>query len=183
MIVFLVVLGILLKVASQEHWINFSSGQPAQAAQAQSGTGPAPVAASILSDAESHDSESYQWSYGHSPGSWHTGDGMDCSGLIIVSVYEATHGKVRLDGEVVSDFPNDGHWKTIPISQAQPGDILLRLTGDNNHDHVALVVANHHDGYFALFAAWTSNVAQADQVSLHPNDSGGWYSKAARFTG
>ena len=140
--------------------------------------------AALLAQAKSYDSESYVWGGGHQAKSWHSGAGVDCSGLVIQVTGVVTHGKVDESGEVVSSFPGDGHWKVIKISQAQPGDILLRLTGSNLHDHVAFVVSNHHNGLFDLFAAWTSNAAQqADEVGLQRNDSGSWYTEAARFIG
>ena len=159
------------------------SGSSAKAQQSGGAPSQSSYGASLLADAESHDSESYIWGAGHQPSSWQAGDGVDCSGLVSVAVYEATHGKVVLNEEVVSDFPHDGHWTVISVDQAAPGDILLHLTGSNEHDHVAFVAKNHHNGSFDLFAAWTSNRVQSEQVGLQIGDDGSWYNEAARFKG
>ena len=178
-VAFFVTLGAIVFAVAHFGLIHLSSGNAAQASAGRHGA----AATSILKIAESHAGEAYVWGGGHTPSSWQSGDGVDCSGLVIVSTWEATHGKVSLAGEVVSSFPQDGHWRIIPVSQAQPGDILLHLTGSNYHDHVAFVVKNLGNGYFDLFAAWTNGIPLAQQVAFQNGQAGSWYAEAAQFIG
>ncbi len=122
--------------------------------------------AKILCQAKVYDPISYVWGGGHQGAAdWHEkcptigpNCGADCSGLINIVIYDLT-GK-ELNG-VVSTFYNDkSNWKQVPVTEAQPGDLLIPTL-----EHVEIV--DHVVGSSIYsFGAHTSKWPQTEQVGL-----------------
>jgi cell wall-associated NlpC family hydrolase len=79
----------------------------------------------------------YVWGGGNSNGP--SGGGFDCSGLTSFAVHSATAGAVTLPRT------SETQWsvgKSIPMEQAEPGDLLFGNFGPGGPGHVAIFVGN-----------------------------------------
>lgn len=164
------------------HVIHFDVGNMIKGTAAAVNTPPGQYGQALVKVAESHQGEAYVWGGGHPPDAYQKGNGVDCSGLVDVAVYDVTHGRVD-DNQVAGSFDSDPHWKVIPFSEAKAGDIVYRQSGDPFHDHVAFVVSNGGDGNLTIFQAWTSHAPLSQQVNYAYKVSYSSFTGAARFTG
>ena len=130
------------------------------------GTSSPALSRSLLEHAVRYDSRRYVWAGGHPPRKNFRG-GLDCSGLINVTVLEVTNIK---EDRVAEGSRRSKHWKKIKMGEAGPGDIVYRLiaTHGGSTNHVAFVAENDpKKKKLRTFEAYGSkNIAPRDQVGF-----------------
>ncbi len=136
------------------------------------------VSGRLLADAKQYDSVSYVWGGGHDPKNYHKGDGVDCSGLIDMAVYDVTK---TAKSDVVSDFPHDSHWKKINPKDVQPGDVLYLIRSPIDDSHIVFV-DSYTNGKLVVFEAYgTQDKSGSIPADNQVRQSDGW--KLSQFTG
>ncbi len=145
--------------------------------------------AAILAQAKTYDNEHYVLGHdgsgdgGHPPSKYHWGKGLDCSGLINVSVLKVTGIS---EDDVADSFRNSKHWKSIKKKDVRAGDIMYILMANHpgrGSDHVVIVESNKGDGKLNVFAARTSNDDWADQIRASTGQQYSLYDGALRWNG
>jgi len=131
--------------------------------------------AALLAKALTYDSESYVYGDagngggGHPPAAYKPGMGLDCSGLVDVTVLQVTGIN---ENNAARDFRNDKHWAAVDMTAARAGDIVYLLR--ENHaghtdDHVGFVVSNDAaKRTLVVFEAATWETDQPDQIRQKP---------------
>lgn len=150
---------------------------------------PDAVALKILAKAKTYDNEHYVFGHdgsgdgGHPPSKYKWGKGLDCSGIINVSVLAVT----GIDEDnVAASFRNSKHWKSIKKKDVRAGDIMYILMSKHpgrSSDHVVIVESNKGNGKLNVFAARTSNDDWADQIRGSTGQHYGLYDGALRWKG
>lgn len=118
----------------------------------------------LLAEAIKFDNKAYVWGGGHPVTEAVVSQGVDCSGLVSVSVYRAFGIN---DDRLAEGFRRSPHWKSISMADARAGDIMYRLiaTHGGDTDHVVFVAENNGSGKFRSFEAYGSNgIPYNDQV-------------------
>lgn len=148
---------------------------------------PSTVALQILAQAKTYDKEHYVFggtggpgSGGHPPSKYSWGKGLDCSGLIDVSVLKVTGIS---EDNVAASFRNSKHWKSIKKKDVRAGDIMYIIRAPGETDHVVIVESNKGDGKLNVFAARTANDDWADQIRGSTGQHYKLYTGALRWNG
>jgi cell wall-associated NlpC family hydrolase len=139
------------------------------------GSGGAADGQKLLAEAVKFDDKAYVWGGGHPPTEAVVSRGVDCSGLISVSVLRAFGIN---DDRLAEGFRRSPHWKRIDMKDARAGDIMYRLiaTHGGDTDHVVFVVENKGSKNLKIFEARTSNGPRDQQIRFSDK-------KYSEFTG
>lgn len=107
----------------------------------------------IIRYAKEQEGLPYVWGGGDFHGA--TGGGFDCSGLVLYSIYQASHGRVRLLHQTNSQII-DPHFEKVSWEDRQPGDILY--FGSPADWHHTSIYLGKIDGQEMQFEAQDFNV-------------------------
>ena len=135
----------------------------------------------ILAEARKYDNEPYKVPGGHGE-NYEMGSGLDCSGLVVRAVLDATG---TYDNRLADQFQNSPNWKKVPIAETREGDLVVTIKTARGlpDDHVAFVVSNGGDGNLSVFEAWTSKVAGPEQVRQTDSQPYNRWDHALRWVG
>ena len=171
LLAFLGVIAAVLFVSGQANIVNFenlgsSSGGGSSQSAPKAGPGGTSDGKKLLAEAVKFDDKAYVWGGGHPPTEAVVSRGVDCSGLVSVSVLRAFGIN---DDRLAEGFRRSPHWKKISMEDARPGDIVYRLiaTHGGETDHVAFVADNKGSKDLRTFEAYGTNggrIPHKDQV-------------------
>lgn len=134
----------------------------------------------LLAEAVKFDDKAYVWGGGHPPTEPIVSRGVDCSGLVSVSVLRAFGIN---DDRLAEGFRRSPYWKKVDMEDARPGDIMYRLiaTHGGTTDHVVFVAENNGSGKFRSFEAYGSNGVPYDDQVGYKNRTYKEFTGALRF--
>ncbi len=134
----------------------------------------------LLAEAVKFDNKAYVWGGGHPPTEAIVSKGVDCSGLVSVSVLRAFGIN---DDHLAEGFRRSKYWKPIDMKDARPGDIVYRLiaTHGGDTDHVAFVAKNNGPNDLRTFEAYGSNGIPYDEQVGYKNRKYKSFTGALRF--
>ena len=111
---------------------------------------PGPFGQAVVAAAEAWIGTPYAWGGGSYAGPTGSPVGIDCSGLVMYAVYQASHGTVALPH---SSELQAGLGQPVPLSAIRPGDVVaLQLESPGDYSHVVIyagdgqVLAAPHSG-------------------------------------
>lgn len=182
---FVGVIAAALMISGNVGLVNFdklsSGGGGTSRSVPKAGAGGTKDGQALLAEALKFEDKAYVWGGGHPPTESVVARGVDCSGLVSVSVLRAFGIN---DDRLAEGFRRSPHWKKIDMKDARAGDIMYRLiaTHGGETDHVVFVVDNKGKNALRVFEAYGSRgVPHNDQIK-HSNRSYGDFTGALRFT-
>ena len=93
---------------------------------------------------------------------------MDCSGLTLYAVAQATGRELILPHQTLSQL-NDPRGKIIPPDQLQPGDLVFPAKGGADPGHVAIYVGDGNVVHAPTFGDVVKVAPMADAVGSNPD--------------